>query len=106
MFESTTNFLRGDLTLDEFESLLLRLDPDRNRAGEKYEDIRWKLIRFFQWSSCVHAEDWVDETFNRVAEKLITESRQIQDVTAFVWGVAKRVRHEALRQQTKVVHLH
>ncbi len=77
MIDATPSFPRGDLTGDKFESLLLRLDADRNRAGEKYEEIRWKLIRFFQWSSCLHAEDCVDETFNRVAEKLTTESQDI-----------------------------
>ncbi|HEY5028614.1 MAG TPA: hypothetical protein VIK39_09420 [Candidatus Angelobacter sp.] len=47
----------------------------------------------------------VDETFNRVAEKLLSEAEGIQDVVAFAWGVAKRIRQEALRKSAKTVCL-
>ena len=30
-----------------FEGLLQQLDPDRERAGERYEQIRQKLTKFF-----------------------------------------------------------
>jgi len=93
------------LTAAKFEGLLLRLDADRNRAGEKYEEIRWKLVKFFQWGSCLEAEDLVDETFNRVAEKLASEKDGIEDVVAFTWGVAKRIRQEALRKGIKTIRL-
>lgn len=96
---------QDDLTAAKFEGLLLRLDADRNRAGEKYEEIRWKLIKFFQWGSCINAEDLVDETFNRVADKVASEKEGIQDVVGFAWGVAKRVRQEAVRKDTKTIHL-
>ena len=98
-------FSENDLTAAKFEGLLLRLDTDRNRAGEKYEEIRWKLVKFFQWGSCLEAEDLVDETFNRVSERLATEKEGIQDVAAFAWGVAKRIRQEALRKETKTIRL-
>jgi len=96
---------KSDLTAAKFESLLLRLDTDRNQAGEKYEEIRWKLVKFFQWSSCLEAEELADETFNRVAEKLASEEEGIKDVVAFAWGVAKRIRQEALRKDAKTVGL-
>ncbi|HEY6252681.1 MAG TPA: hypothetical protein VI685_22215 [Candidatus Angelobacter sp.] len=88
-----------------FETLLLRLDPDRNRAGERYEEIRWKLVKFFEWGSCLEAEDMADETFNRVAEKLAAERETIQDVVAFAWGVAKKIRQETLRKSARTVRL-
>jgi DNA-directed RNA polymerase specialized sigma24 family protein len=94
-----------DLTAARFEALLLRLDPDRNRAGEKYEEIRWKLVKFFQWSSCLEAEDLADETFNRIAEKLVSEREEIHDVVAFAWGIAKKIRQETLRRNTKTIPL-
>lgn len=94
---------QDDLTAAKFEGLLLRLDADRNRAGEKYEEIRWKLIKLFQWGSCLNAEDLVDETFNRVSERLAADKHGIQDVVAFAWGVAKRIRQEALRKDTKTI---
>ena len=96
---------RSDLTADQFDVLLQRLDPDRNRAGEKYEELRWKLIRFFQWNSCLAADELVDNVLNRVAGKLVQEGDQIQDVAAFAWGVAKMVRQEALRRDLKTVPL-
>jgi DNA-directed RNA polymerase specialized sigma24 family protein len=95
----------NDLTATKFEGLLLRLDTDRNRAGEKYEEIRWKLVKFFQWGSCLEAEDLVDETLNRVAQKLASEKEWVQDVVAFAWGVAKKVRQEALRKDTRTIRL-
>jgi hypothetical protein len=94
-----------DLTPGQFDVLLQRLDADRNRAGEKYEEMRWRLVRFFQWNNCLAAEELVDEVFNRVAEKLSEKGDQIPDVAAFAWGVAKNVRQEALRNDLKTVPL-
>jgi len=34
---------------EAFAALLARLDADPDRAGERYEDVRLRLIRFFQW---------------------------------------------------------
>lgn len=98
-------FAKPALTANNFEALLCRLDPDREQAGKQYEELRWKLIRFFRWGSCVHAEDLVDETFNRVAEKIVAGKREIQQVVGFVWGVAKLVRREAIRRGTKTIRL-
>src|SRR5258708_3385309 len=77
----------------QFEILLRLLDKDRDRAAEKYESVRRKLIKFFEWNSCFPAEDLADETFDRV-EKRIGEV-EMRDVIGFTWGVAKNVRHEA-----------
>lgn len=102
----TRSHLRDtDLTPDAFEGLLRELDVDRERAARKYEEIRWKLIKFFQWSFCSDAEDLVDETFNRVAERIASNKEGIQEVAAFVWGVAKNVRQEAIRRATRIVRL-
>ncbi len=95
----------SDLTAAQFNALLRRLDTDRNRAGEKYEEVRWKLVRFFQWNSCLAAEELVDETLNRVAERVAERGDEIPDVAAFAWGVARKVRLEALRKDLKTVHL-
>jgi len=100
-----SHFQGTDLTAARHEALLSRLDTNRDRAGEKYEEIRWKLIRFFQWGSCIHAEDLVDETFNRVAERITSSKEEIQDVVGFLWGVAKNLRQEAIRRETRTVRL-
>lgn len=84
-----------------FQNLLVRLDSDRNRAGEKYEELRRKLIKFFEWNSCFPAEDLVDETLDRVARRLGAE--QVRDISAFAWGVAKNVRQEAQKRSARLV---
>jgi RNA polymerase sigma factor (sigma-70 family) len=100
-----SHFQGTDLTAARLEALLSRLDTNRDRAGEKYEEIRWKLIRFFQWGSCIHAEELVDETFNRVAQRITSSEEEIQDVVGFLWGVAKNLRQEAIRRETRTVRL-
>jgi len=87
----------------QFEGLLRRLDPDRERAGQLYENLRRKLIKFFEWNSCFSAEDLADETMDRVAQKVGEEV--IQDLPAFATGVAKRVRQEAHKRAGRMVRV-
>jgi RNA polymerase sigma factor (sigma-70 family) len=93
------------LTSLHFESLLGRFDLDKDRAGEKYEEIRWKLVKFFQWNFCALAEELADETFDRVARKLYEGRHEIQDVAAFIWGVARNIQQEAGRRETRTTRL-
>src|SRR5215216_208156 len=58
------------LTNEEFDDLLSWLDPDRERAGIRYEEIRDDLIKKFRLCWCSAAEDLADETINRVVKKL------------------------------------
>jgi DNA-directed RNA polymerase specialized sigma24 family protein len=88
----------------EFETFLGRLDPDRERAAEKYEDLRRRLIRFFRWNNCFPGDDLVDKTFDRVAHKVADEqvSAHIPDVVPFLWGVARNVVREFRRRPPAV----
>ena len=54
------------LSQEAFDRLLAWLDPDRDRAGERYEEIRRKLIGIFLRRGCSTAEDLTDEAINRV----------------------------------------
>lgn len=103
MDDANAPILPDDLRSAQFEGLLRRLDPDRERAGELYEGLRRKLIKFFEWNSCFPAEDLADETLDRVAEKLGEEF--IHDVAAFASGVAKRVRQEAHKRDLRMVRV-
>jgi len=91
------------LKSDYFETFLQRLDPDRDEAGKKYEALRRRLTKFFEWNACFPAEDLVDETFDRVAEKL--GEVQVLDVVGFAWGVAKHVRQEANKRAERMVQI-
>ena len=88
------------MTSQAFDKLLAALAPDREEAGREYERIRAKLIRFFEWRTAVPGDDWADETFNRVARR-IDEGKFIDDVIAFIFGVARHVCQEAIRERDK-----
>jgi len=88
------------LTQEAFDKLLLCLDPDRERAGEKYETVRHKLIKFFEWQGCSFPEDYTDKTINRVAKK-IDEGEEIHNPYRYIHGVARRVFMEYLREWEK-----
>ncbi len=96
---------QGQLTQQQFQRLLQRLHAHSDRAAEKYEEIRWKLIKFFQWDSCSDAEELTDETLDRVARKLDAGEEEILNVEAFVWGVAKWVRQEGKKRDFRIVRL-
>ena len=59
-----------DLTQENFDQLLAWLDPNREQAGRRYEDIRRKLVKIFVSRGCIIAEELADETINRVAMKV------------------------------------
>lgn len=84
------------LTADAFTKLLHRLDADRERAGEKYEDLRRTLIRFFEWRSAPSPEEQADETFNRIARKL-DEGMEIVNIGGYCHQVARLVCLEAFK---------
>lgn len=84
------------LTQDLFDQLLSFLDADRDQAGLKYEGLRRRLLKFFEWRGCSAAEDLADETLNRLA-KNIAAGEQIKNLGAYCSGVARIVFLEALR---------
>lgn len=87
------------ITQDDFDRLLKWLDPDRARAGEKYENIYHVLIKIFSWSGCSDPEGLADETINRVIHRLpeIVDS-YVGDPSLYFYGVAKNVIREYRRQ--------
>jgi DNA-directed RNA polymerase specialized sigma24 family protein len=95
---SRTERLQG-LTPEGFEALLAQLHPDRERAGEIYETIRYKLVRLFEWRGCASPEDLADETINRVARRL-AEGVELRsnDPYGYFCGVAHLVYKEVLRR--------
>jgi DNA-directed RNA polymerase specialized sigma24 family protein len=57
-------------TQEDFNRLLSWLDSDRDRAGERYERIRRKLILLFASRGGTSPEEMADECINRVIKKL------------------------------------
>jgi RNA polymerase sigma factor (sigma-70 family) len=86
------------LTRDSLDRLLLLFDEEPRRAGEKYELMRAKLIRFFQCRGCQLAPDLADEVMNRVARRA-HEGEEIRIATLgdYFYGVARNVLREFVR---------
>jgi DNA-directed RNA polymerase specialized sigma24 family protein len=88
------------LTQESFEALLAWLDPNREAAGKKYEDIRIRLIKIFACRGCYEPEDLADETINRVTSKLEEiEPTFIGERARYFYGVANKVHLEYLRRK-------
>jgi len=102
--DAASQQVRGQLALDDklelFDSLLRWLDPVRDRAAEKYEKIRSRLIVMFTSRGCVNAEDLADHTIDRVTRKLPEIMKAyVGDPAHYFYGVAKIVFLESRRQQ-------
>jgi DNA-directed RNA polymerase specialized sigma24 family protein len=83
-----------------FDAFLAWLDPDREKAGRKYEDIRRRLIKIFSSRGCSCPEDLADETINRVIVKVRVLNEDYQgDPARYFGGVARNVFHEFARKR-------
>jgi hypothetical protein len=92
---------KAGLTKEGFDKLLLWLDPDRNKAGEKYEKTRLRLIRIFACRSCCDPEDLADQCINVIVAKidwLIENYRG--DPALYFYGVAKKIYRETLKPKS------
>ena len=88
------------LTKESFDALLAWLDPAREEAGRKYEEIRLRLIKIFVCRGCLEPEDLADETINRVSKKLKEiESTYSGEPARYFYGVANKVHLEYLRRK-------
>lgn len=83
------------LTEEAFNGLLNSLSPDREQAAEMYEEIRRKLVIFFEFRGCPYPQEQTDITINRVARR-IHEGEKIQaaDIASYFYGVARNVLRE------------
>ncbi|HEY8132147.1 MAG TPA: hypothetical protein VII12_09660 [Thermoanaerobaculia bacterium] len=83
------------LTETGFNRLLGSLDPDREIAGQKYERIQRKLVRFFEWRRCTPADELADKTIDRVTRRLIEgEEIRARDPSVYFYAVARNIAHE------------
>jgi RNA polymerase sigma factor (sigma-70 family) len=90
------------LTREGLDTLLAALDADRERAGEKYQAIRRRLVKFFEWRRCPSPEDFADETIDRVGRR-VAQGEQIQasDPGSYFYGVARNVLRESWRRSRR-----
>jgi DNA-directed RNA polymerase specialized sigma24 family protein len=88
------------LTQQAFDKLLACFAANRDEAGAQYEVMRRRLVRFFEWRGIAPAEEYADETINRVARR-IDEGQEVNNLRAYVYGVARLVLKEAVRDRDK-----
>lgn len=87
-----------DLSQSAFDKFLTYLDPDRDHADERYEQLRRSLIGFLERNGSLTPEDDADEVIYRVCRK-IDEGVQIGNIFNFCHGVMKHVVQESWKKQ-------
>lgn len=91
---------------ETFDRLLSWLSPDRDVAGQKYEEIRRALILMLTWRGISDAETLADETINVVAKKLSEIApHYIGDRRLYFYSVAKTLAKAYERQQQLQISL-
>jgi DNA-directed RNA polymerase specialized sigma24 family protein len=84
------------ITASGLARLLARLDPDAERAGLEYEQLRRALVKFFDWRGASPPEDCADETLDRLSRRL--EETVVENVQHYAHGIARLVLLERRRQ--------
>lgn len=77
---------------------IISVDDDRELAAEKYEVLRCKLSRFFQWRDCPSPDEHVDDVLNIVARK-IDEGETIENISSYSYGAARLLCKEIKKKQ-------
>lgn len=88
---------------EAFEKMLLWLDKDRETAGQKYEAIRLRLIKIFDYRQCTNSEELADIVFDRVLKKF--DENAVTDGSnpyAYFCKVADYIFRENLRKPVAV----
>lgn len=94
--------LRWQLDETAFRRLLEWLDQGNDSRGERYVEIRDRLVSYFGRRNCPAPDDLADETLNRVARRL-EEQNTIDDVgpAHYCYIVARFVLLESLRERER-----
>jgi DNA-directed RNA polymerase specialized sigma24 family protein len=90
------------ITADRFHRLLAWMDPDPDTAAERYNEIRARLSRLFEWRGCDRPDELADMTLDRVMRKLDhVAAGYVGEPAAYVHGVAKKIYLEYARARRK-----
>jgi DNA-directed RNA polymerase specialized sigma24 family protein len=92
------------LTQNAFRHLLDWLDAGSDSAGQRYLDIRRRLVLYFDRKNCHTPDELADETLNRVARRLDEEGGITIDAPAhYCYIVARFVLLEYFRSNRETV---
>ena len=88
-----------EISQDAFDRFLAWLDPNREQAGIKYEEIRCRLIKIFKCRGSIAGEELADETINRVIRRMQElASSYTGDPALYFYGVARHVLREHVKK--------
>lgn len=85
------------LTPEAFTKLLAKMSADPEMAGVEYEELRRRLIKFFEWRESFFPEELADETLDRTARKIDEGEKIDKNVIALALGIARFVFMETLK---------
>jgi DNA-directed RNA polymerase specialized sigma24 family protein len=86
-------------TPESFARLLHWLDGGVDSQGQKYEEMRQRLVTFFDRKNCRNPDELSDETLNRVMKWLEQTEKERDDEPAKIcYNTARFVFHEYLRR--------
>ena len=86
------------LTENAFRQFLNWLDEGVDSDGEKYLEMRRRLVAYFDRKNCFPADELADETLNRVARRLEEEGSIETSPAHYCYIVAKFIFLEYLRR--------
>lgn len=92
-----------EINPEAFEKMLLWLDEDRDIAGRKYEAIRLRLIKIFDYRQCSNSEELSDIVFDRVLKKF--DENAVTDASnpaLYFYKIANNIYRENLRKPVSV----
>jgi DNA-directed RNA polymerase specialized sigma24 family protein len=90
------------MTLDNFDDMLVWLDPDRQGAVVKYEKIHSRIIKIYTNRGCYFADEVADETDVRVCrkiKKIVAKWKEGDNPALYFYATAKKVYLELLRKK-------
>lgn len=85
-----------------FKRLLRELSPDREAAGQRYEQLRQRLLYFFGVRHLIHAEEHADEVLDRLARRLAEDVPLASGIEAFALGIARNLEREQWKKPQSV----
>ena len=89
-----------ELTEESFDLFLSWLSEDREVAGQKYEDIRRRLIKILECRCCTQPEEVADEALNRFIRRLPELIHTYSgDPFPYILVTARNVQHEKQKKQ-------
>jgi DNA-directed RNA polymerase specialized sigma24 family protein len=90
------------LTPDAFDQLLTWLNEGQASRGERYLEMRRRLVAYFVRKNCSAPDELADDTLNRVARRLTEEHiTECDNPAKYCYTVARFVFLEYLRESQK-----